>query len=288
MTQAKSKHKSPATGDNTATATRILDAVARVLAPLVRLLIARGVTFQVVSEVLKRVYVREGLAHFAGEAAQSEPTGTQLSLLTGLNRKEIRRLTDETLQPVASESVTSFASAVHAAWFTQRRFRDKSGTPHTLPRQTKDNRPSFNELVQTVTTDHRPAAVLEELRRLKLVDMDEHGNVALRAQPFLPRRTTEDRLQQFAENLGDHAAAAVTNVLAETPPFLDRFIFSDELSQESVALLQEMAHAKWQKIQDDLISTASQREAADAKVGRTCNQRMRIGMYFYSEAKDKE
>ena len=70
---------------------RVLEALARVLMPLVRLLIARGITYQATAEVLKRVYVLAARKHFS---AGGEATGTRMSLLTGLNRKEIRRLTE--------------------------------------------------------------------------------------------------------------------------------------------------------------------------------------------------
>jgi len=89
----------------------LLEAAARVLAPLVKLLIARGVTYQAASEMLKRVYVRAGQKHFTGEAA----TDTQLSLVTGLNRKEIRRLTDDSLQSAAPESRAAQAEARHSS-----------------------------------------------------------------------------------------------------------------------------------------------------------------------------
>lgn len=265
----------------------VLEAVARVLAPLVRLLIARGVTYQAAAEMLKRVYVLAGQKHFKQESAQGQATGTQLSLITGLNRKEIRRLTDEAMQSAAPESVTSFAAAVHAAWLTQRRFRERSGVPRVLPQRTQDKQPSFGELVRSVTTDHRPAALLEELRRLELADVNEQGDVVLRVQPFLPRRSAQDRLSPLTENLADHASAGVSNVLASEPPFLDRFLFSDELSEESAARLQLLARDKWAQIHDVLIKEAMRREAADGAAGRITDYRIRVGMYFYSEQQQK-
>jgi Family of unknown function (DUF6502) len=263
----------------------LLDAIARVLTPLVKLLIARGVTYQAASEMLKRVYVRAGQKHFTGESA----TDTQLSLVTGLNRKEIRRLTEESLQSAAPESVTSFAASVHAAWLTQRRFCERSTgviKPRVLPRRAQGSHPSFVELVRTVTTDHRPSALLEELLRLQLVDVDEEGNVALRPRPFLSRRSLEDRLLPLAENLGDHASAAVGNVLADKPPYLERSVFSDELSEVSAARLHELTKNRWAQIHDELIEKATRYEAGDSKAGHTANSRIRIGMYFYSEQQE--
>ena len=65
---------------DTQPAGRLLAALARVLAPLVRLLIARGVTYQATSEMLKRVYVRAAQKHFAGDG---EDNGFLFGLCAG-------------------------------------------------------------------------------------------------------------------------------------------------------------------------------------------------------------
>jgi hypothetical protein len=251
--------------------------------PLVRLLIARGVTFQATAEMLKRVYVLAARSHLkAGE----EETGTRLSLLTGLNRKEIRRLTEGETKAVELEGITSHAAAIHAVWTSQRRFRDKNGMPRVLPRHARDHGPSFDELVRHITTDHRPAALLQELVRLQLVELDSGGNVVLRANPFLSRASFGDRLIPLAENLEDHAAAAVANVLAKEPPFLERSVFSDELSEESAAKLHELVRKRWREIHDEVIAQAIAHEKQDREDGKPQGSRIRMGMYFYSQTKD--
>jgi hypothetical protein len=267
------------------TSSRLLETLARVVTPLVRLLIAKGVTYQAASEMLKRVYVSAAQKHFTdGE----EATGTRLSLLTGLNRKEIKRLTEDGAHAEAPEGVTSFASAVRAVWAAKRRYRDKKGRPRILPRYSRDNSPSFDELVREVTTDHRPAAVLEELMRLELADLDKDGNVSLRAAPFVPRKSMEDRLEPLALNLEDHAAAAVQNVLAKEPPFLERSVFSDELSEESVAHLHELVRERWLALHDEVVAAAIAREELDTKGGKETGSRLRVGMYFYSESQKSQ
>lgn len=263
---------------------RLLDAVARALLPLVRLLIARGVTYQASAEMLKRVYVQAARKQLRpGE----EVTGSRLSLLTGLNRKEIKRLTEES-EPVELDGIASHAAAVHAVWTTQRRFRDRKGMPRALPRHSRDDKPSFDELVRHITTDHRPAALLGELVRLELVDVDADGNVSLRQQPFLSKANFGDRLVPLAENLEDHAEAAVSNVLGQQPPFLERSVFSDELSEESAAKLHELVRERWKQVHDELIAQAIALEKQDKEAGKATASRIRMGMYFYSQTKDRE
>ncbi len=262
------------------TTEKLLDTAARVLAPLVRLLIARGVTFQMASELLKRVYVKAAQKHFTGD---DEATGTQLSLLTGLNRKEIRRLTSDDAKK-ETEPISSFASAVHTVWRTQRRWRGKDGKPKVLPRRSASHLLSFDGLVRSVTTDHRPSAIFEELTRLKYIEVDDNENVMLKDDSFLATPETDDKLLRLAEGLEDHMSASVANVLDTDPKFLDRFIFGDEMSNASAEALQNLARREWEKTQDKLIEQAIACEERDAANGEKNSTRIRVGVYFYSDS----
>ena len=262
---------------------KLLDTLVRVLVPLVRLMIAKGVTFQMASEVLKRAYVRSANEHFVEE---DEASGTKLSLLTGLNRKEIRRLTsdepDKERPPMAS-----YATAVTAVWRTLRRWRDREGNPKILPRRTTGSTLSFDDLVRSVTTDHRPAAVFDELIRLRFVEQ-EGETVRLITSSLYSSSDPEDKLSRPIENIEDHISAAVANIVEPSPKFLEQSVFSDELSEESAAKLHALMREEWQRTFNTALEKAIALEADDAKQSRVTNTRMRVGMYFYSEKSKEE
>lgn len=261
----------------------LIETVARVLAPLVRLLIAKGIPYQMASEILKRSYVDAARKHFP--ATEGE-TATRLSLLTGLNRKEIRRLTTELAEMKKPEDMTSYAAAVYAVWSRVRRWRDRDGKSKPLPRRAMGREASFDDLVRSVTLDHRPSAVLEELVRLHYAHEDATGTVHMNARAFLPQQIFEDKLTALGENLEDHTAAAVQNVLLEKPVHLERSVFSDELSTVSVERLRALVNSHWQQLHDASIESAVTAEEEDIEKQRPRNQRIRLGMYFYSEKKD--
>ena len=264
---------------------KLLDTLVRVLVPLVRLLIAKGVTFQTASELLKRVYVKAAQDHFAKDDAT---TGTRLSLLTGLNRKEIRRLTKEAAAESHPENMISYAMAVHTAWRSNRRWRDRDGNPKMLPRHTSGRQGTFDDLVRSITTDYRPGAVLEELLRLGHVMEDDAGRVRLTNPEFLSLREFSDRLVLLGDNLEDHANAAVRNVLEPEPIFLERSVFSDELSHESAESLALVAREQWKRVHDVMFDRSVRAEKDDVAEERTTDTRIRVGMYFYSETKDNK
>jgi hypothetical protein len=90
-----------------------LQAVMCVVEPLLRMLIAKGATYQMLDESIKAALVRVGISmHPEGESA----TGSQLSLLTGLNRKEIKRLRDHAGSVESTAAPPSIAAIVYARW----------------------------------------------------------------------------------------------------------------------------------------------------------------------------
>jgi hypothetical protein len=254
----------------------ILRALAHVLRPIARLLIAGGVPYQAASQSLKRAYVEAAHRDFADQAG----TDSRLSLLTGIHRKEVRRLGQPVADEWGPESVTSFASAVHAAWTLRAEWRGADGLPRALA---KRGPRSFDMLVKDITRDVRPSSVLAELVRLGYAEPGPADTVMLVGDAFLSQREFADRLGPLAENLEDHAHAAVANVLGQTPPFLERSLFADEISEQSARILHEEARAHWKRMHDELIARADKLEADDRAQGRAPVMRIRIGVYVYSE-----
>ena len=259
----------------------VLRALARVLRPVARLLIAGGVPFQAASESLKRAYVEAARRHYREDAKND----SRLSLLTGLNRKEIKRLTTPNADEWGPESVTSFASAVFTAWTGRPEWRGPDGGPRPLPRRGEG---SFDALARSVTLDMRPASILDELVRLGYAQVREDDLVRAMGAEFTSRREFSDRLGPLAENLQDHADAAVANVLAESSPspHLERSLFADELSPESAAKLEAFSRAKWKELHDAVIARADELEAEDRAHARPATMRVRVGLYGYAEPSD--
>ena len=62
--------------------------------PLVRLLIAQGVTHAEFSETAKEVYVETALRHFETDGKVNK---SRIAILTGLTRKEVKNVIDRAL-----------------------------------------------------------------------------------------------------------------------------------------------------------------------------------------------
>lgn len=264
--------------DNTSMDSALGGVLSRVLDPVARLCLAFGITFAKVEEALKRSFVQEALA--VHPEAAGHGMVSRISTATGINRREVTRLTSAepparaTRQPVAAELI--------ARWCTDPAYRDPEGGSRTLRRQ--GPAPSFESLAHAITRDVHFRSVLDELTRLGMVCYNgDEDSVTLTRTDFVPQADTGQMLDLLAENVGDHLAAAVDNVTASGPQHLEQAVFADELSAESAAALHPIITGHWQALRDQLVPVITGLIEADKQAGRSQDQRVRIGLYSFAE-----
>lgn len=250
--------------------------LARMLRPLVRLLIKSGMTFPALCDLLRELYVNIAEHEFA--LPEKPQTDSRVSLLTGVHRKEVARLRGAGAPVAEIPTAVSRASRVLALWLGSPEFSDSHGAPLPLYRSNEEGKPSFEQLVASVTRDVRPRAVLDEWLDRKLVVLDEDGRIALLASALTPA-AGDEQLYYFGRNLHDHIAAAVANVTAEAPPFLERAVHYDGLSAASAAAL--VAFSREQANQ--LLLTANREAVAICDADGGGDKRWILGVYVYSE-----
>jgi hypothetical protein len=264
----------------------LLPALRRLLRPLIRLLIARGVTYPMLTDLLKRLYVQVALRDFGlGDAA---PTDSRVTLLTGVHRKDVHRLRagpqgDAGLMP---ESV-ALGTQLVAAWITRPEFTDARRNPRPLPRlASQGGGRSFEALVASVSKDIRPRSVLDEWRRLGIVTLDDKDRVVLRTSAFVPSKDFDAMAFYLGHNVHDHIAAAAHNLLGEGVPYLERSVHYDALDPKSVQALAALAKTAGMKALQALNRKAMASEARDRN-SRAQKRRFTFGIYFF-EAPAKE
>ena len=161
---------------------------------------------------------------------------------------------------------------------------DAKGRPLVLER--KGGPGTFEALAASVSNDVHPRTVLQELVRLGVAELvegkteDADDRVRLCADAFVPRDGTPEMLQLLSDNVGDHLAAAVENVLGSTPPMLEQSIFADSLRSQSVEQMNALARKVWQGAFNEIVRKAT--ALSDKDAGQDgADHRIRVGMYFY-------
>jgi hypothetical protein len=259
-------------------------AVRHLLRPLVRLLLAKGVHYPALCAMLKDIYFEVATEDFA---SGEEQTTSRISVITGLHRKEVRRMREAAPRRRAVSLETSLSSELFTRWITDRRYLGAGKRPRALPRLASvGGKRSFEALAASISKDVRARALLDELLRLELVTIDNDDRVTLKHRAFVPKRGSAEATYFFGENVHDHLAAAVHNLLGREPEYLEQAIFGGELSRESVEEIAGLVRQEWARLLRRIVPRASELDERDAKDGRT-GMRMRFGIYFHADDSDK-
>ena len=261
----------------------LVDAVSHLLRPLVKLLIANGVPYPALSDLLKSIYF--DMADKMISQSGKDSSDSRLSVVTGLHRKDVKRLRNHKQDAENLPQKTSLASEVFTRWISEPRYLNRRGQPQPLARlASAGERDSFESLAASVSKDVRSRTLLEELMRLGLVTLDKKDRAVPSRKAFIPERGTDEMIYYFGQNAHDHLAAAAQNLLGMQPAFLEQGIFGDALSGASVTELDELVRKEWQRLVRELVPRANALDKRDAKSGQH-DMRMRFGIYFYAENK---
>jgi hypothetical protein len=203
------------------------------LKPLVRLLIAQGVTHAEFSETAKEVYVESALRDFEIEGKVNK---SRVAILTGLTRKEVKNVIDRVITEDPRDKKHSRPERVLAGWFNDPVYTGPYGIPLDLPYVSANfEEPSFTDLVKSYSGDMAPKQMLDELVRSgSVVEIDGRYKAVRRnyvheaLSPKLIRRLGEIGYRVFS------TAAKNIDKEAEGSGYFDRQVFADEGCTDNV------------------------------------------------------
>lgn len=260
----------------------LISAIRRILRPLVKLMLAKGVTYNYLIDIIKQVFVEVADKGFWTNGKPS--TDSYLSLLTGVHRKDIKRLRPGIyLETETIPETVSLGARLVSLWASEARYLDKNNRPKPLPRFIKEGGGlSFEGLVTSVCSDIRSRVVLDEWLRLGVVHFDNKHRVCLNVDAFVPAEGFNEKAYYFGHNLSDHTAAAASNLLGENQAFLERCVHYDELSENSIKILAKQSELLGMQSLLAVIKMAMELKKKDALVSDQ-RHRMTLGIYFFSE-----
>ena len=253
-----------------------VSALKLLLRPLVRGLISQGTTLPDMTALLKQVYV-EAAEDF--RMSSKRLTDSRVSLITGVHRKDVKRLREETGDAPALSPHASIGAQVVARWTADPLFQDAGGNPAPLPRTGAE---SFDSLVETVSRDMRPRTLLDEWLHRGLVALNDEGHVTLNAAAFVPSSDYDDLAYYFGRNLHDHIATAVHNLEGAEPTLLERATYYDGLTAQSVDALEALAKTIGMEALVKLNKEAHKRAKKDEGQA-DATRRFNFGLYFYRD-----
>lgn len=255
--------------------------VARVLRPLARFLIRRGHPLSWMIEEMKQAYVAEAIREIK---LDGKVTTSRISLMTGIHRHEVKRIR-ETETP-------KFAKAKHPVSIMISLWKgehvDADGAPLPLGRVNliEPATRSFFEVADRATNrDIAPATFLTECIHKRLVRHDEDTDMVYLLEGALePSRDLEEQMFFFSRNEGDHLEAGFSNMSESPPPFFDRSVMYEGLSEKDARDLDQLAR----KLAMEAILEVN-REARNRATKGSCGTfRFNFGSFIFFKSSEEE
>lgn len=250
-------------------------AIARILRPAVRLALAMGLKHAQLEDVLRQLLLEEA-RHLWKAKGVERPNLSQLSMTTGLNRKEVTARVRETRDTLPSTEGSAVTKA-YTAWL---QLATDDPSRRKLPIMDSGGGPSFELLARLAARgDVHHRSVLEELVRLGMVEIQE-DMVELRGDSFIPVDSLRDMLAFVGDNARDHLLAAVGNTLGREPRMLERAVFAAGIPLQECERIHQLTRKHWDAVHYKLVKEMTQ---AYQQAEGSGTARIRVGVYTYYE-----
>lgn len=266
----------------------------RLLRPLIGYLMKQGWGYIALRDLIKRIYVEEALHQHATEQS---PTDSQISFVTGINRREIKRLREEletsSEQPLRDPMAgVNLAARVVGTWGSARKFLDQSDNPLPLSLRKRGNGPFFDDLLRAAKVDIRGRTVINELLQAGVVEKTENDKLHLLQGAYIPKEPDEKMLF-LAANVSDHLRASLHNLLPHESPYIERALFHNNITPIHLdavrSQLSTMADQMLRRANEILLDqNAADTDTAHVDSNIQSLRRLRLGVYYYETDADDQ
>jgi hypothetical protein len=225
-------------------------AVARILRPLIRILLRNGVSYGTFADIARSQFVEVARKEFAIEGRKQ--TISRMAVVTGLTRKEIHRITRQS-QPDDRSSADRYnrAARVIAGWRRDRDFLSPRGKPMVLPVSGPGN--TFQELVRRYSGDIPHRAVLDELAAEGTVLVTDDDQVRLVERAYVPKADESMKLHILGVDTAYLIDAIGHNLRAGgAPPMFQRKVLYDNLPDDVLPEFRRLSRKYSQRLLEKL------------------------------------
>lgn len=271
------------------TESAVTAAVLRLLRPLCRLLLRNHVAFAAFEELAKKVYVQVAMEDFG--IPGKKPTLSRASVLTGLTRKDVQRLTtgEPGLEKRGADEGYNRAARVLTGWLRDTEFHDQNGQPALLA--VSDGQASFAALVRRYSGDMPVRAVLDEMLRVGAVRRLDDQRIELVARAYVPIADESEKLAILGNDVADLITTIDHNIRQDPlgPRFQRKVMYRNFPASQlpafrklSAAHSQELLE-KFDRWLSDHAGADGPATASDAPMAQAAPMRLGVGIYYFEE-----
>lgn len=267
--------------------TELLRAYARLLRPLVRILLRNGVSYGEFTEIVKQVYVEIAREDFS--LPGKKPTDSRVAILTGLTRKDVKSLRELTGDYGEERpGQANRATRVLSGWHQDADFCGADGQPLALPLEGKNA--DFAKLVRRYSGDMPSRAMLEELLRVGAVALDSDGLVRVLNRSYVPTLGDPEGARMLGYAVRDLASTIDYNLTRNTeqPARFQRTVFSNGIPEKAVPVFRRIVSERSQRFLEGLDDWLTSHETDSNNPEAGDLKHTGVGIYFFQGEPPKD
>lgn len=249
--------------------------IIRVLSPLIRILLRNGIAYGTFIDIVRKIYVDSGFLE-AKRRGQKE-TVSNVSILTGINRKEVKRL-KEALLFDTDHSLKKFNRIVRvlAGWQHDEEFLDENHEVKDLLLEGESG--SFSSLVKRYSGDMPIVAMLNALIDSGNIKIIDNGNIQLINPNYLPSSDSEQKLNILGIDTAELINTIDHNITLDHPEdaWFQRKASNTRVDRDALPKIKQRINKKAQQLLEDIDADFSANETTSEE--HSCA--VSIGIYF--------
>ena len=256
-----------------------LQALRRILRPIVRLMIRSGIRYDEFVDVARGAYVESAIRDVDKDAPR--PTRDQVARTTGIQRDRVDHYIESNVPLPSGDRISArVETEVLHRWYTEPRYLGPTGTPLELEFDAPDGI-SFKELVAQTDPQADVGLILEQLLRTKSVARSEDNHIRALSRYFIWPDEGQARIKCLGTSLAHMIETLEYNISScvTESKRLERTVSADRgISDRLLIPFQEFALERTEQFLIDLDDWLGQR------VGQTTDQidqRVEIGVNVF-------
>lgn len=230
----------------------LLTSVKKILYPIVKMFVQKGIPCRVFEEILRSTFVDVAKAEFNLDGKKT--TNSRTAVLTGLSRKEVLRLLKLEQHPEGESEEQKFinrASKVLTAWCREPKYCNSKGEPATLHIESGER--SFQQLVKDYSGDMTYRAVMDELLRVGAIKVLNAKRVKMVRHGYVQSRGEDEMLSLMGEDAAHLIKTILFNI--ENKGKVSRFqkkVMYHTVPKEVIPMLKKLVYQKSQATLEEI------------------------------------
>jgi hypothetical protein len=210
------------------------DAIARILEPLLDLMVDLGMTVQELNLVIRERAIRNATRRVVVETGRESIS--RVAIETGIPRADVARVLRSREKRPKAKPAPHPARRVLAAWYEDNRFLNRTGEPATLP--IFGQSASFEHLVHLYSSGTPVRAMLDELTRINAVERLSDQRVHPKARYPILTELSPDAIGMIGDRAADLIATLLKNARGVSPPLFEATVATIDLDSRLAGFLQ--------------------------------------------------